>query len=187
MSTIHRNPHSSSGQTYASYTHRSTAASAIPAAINAVTVSVHSANAIVSGNSTATTTTPAAAPAKRGRGRPRKTPVETNHINSTTNNGAEDDSSSASENAPEVAPRKRGRPPKLNKVIKPPVDPSVPRRGRGRPRKNPLPTDASATGVSGSGSAPSSTKTSTTFGSKGAGYHASTTEPARKRGRPRKQ
>ncbi|KAK3835187.1 MAG: hypothetical protein JOS17DRAFT_736477 [Linnemannia elongata] len=180
MSTIHRNPHSSSGQTYASYTHRSTAASAIPTAINAATATVLSATAIVSGNSTATTI-PAAAPEKRGRGRPRKTPVE------TTNNGGEDDSSSASENAPEVAPRKRGRPPKLNKVIKPPVDPSVPKRGRGRPRKNPPPTDASATGVSGSASASSSTKASTSLGSKGAGHHSSTTEPPRKRGRPRKQ
>ncbi|KAF8944177.1 hypothetical protein BGZ47_004573, partial [Haplosporangium gracile] len=122
MSSNHRNHHPSSGQTYASYTHRSTATSAIPTTINPVTTGVLNATTMVPGNATATPA--AAAPEKRGRGRPRKIPVETTQTNNNDDDD-EDDSSSASENAPEVVPRKRGRPPKLNKVVKPPVDPSV--------------------------------------------------------------
>ncbi|KAG0296464.1 hypothetical protein BGZ96_009417 [Linnemannia gamsii] len=181
MSSNNRNQHTSGGQTNASHTRKSTVASAIPSAHSAATTDVLSATAAtVSGSDTA-------APVKRGRGRPRKNPVETNSINKDDDN--DDVSGSGSEDVPEVAPRKRGRPPKLNKVVPPVVDPSVPKRGRGRPRKNPLPTDENDTNgvsVSGSGSTTSSSKVAPS-GLQGAGHHASTAEPPRKRGRPRKE
>ncbi|KAF9131368.1 hypothetical protein BGW39_001876 [Mortierella sp. 14UC] len=159
---------------HATYTHKSTIASAIPA--TATTSSSSSA----SDDSTATA---AAAPVKRGRGRPRKTPLETNNDN--------DSNPKTSDNAPEPERRKRGRPPKLEKVVKPPVDPTVPKRGRGRPRKVIADTDES-TGVSGS-TTPCSMATSASAQRPSArstatpvGHHDSVSEPPRKRGRPRK-
>ncbi|KAF9933444.1 hypothetical protein FBU30_005478 [Linnemannia zychae] len=159
-----------SGSSHASFTHRaaSTTASAIPttsstAIHNTVTPSLLSASAA------------ADAQAKRGRGRPKKP-------NSNDNDDGEEESSSES-SIPEAAPRKRGRPPKLNKVVKPPVDPSLPKRGRGRPRKNPQAIDGEAAGVSGSASASNTAQNSSTSAT---GHHASAAEPPRKRGRPRK-